>query len=230
LLCRKPPVGKILDLPPLLAAIWAASTGWYVHFQLTGRNHRVAHAMAMVMGTRTSAEFLKRQELLREVLPRAEDVAKLDAKYFQKSALKVAREAYLDASSKLQQVPDGEDRAPVETRKREAAAELKLARAVNALQYVLNYYEFMAAGIKFGDLDERLFYETISPGVLGLCARAEPYLGWVNSPVGGREQLAFEYLKPLVAKWRTMTDADEAKIAADLANQKAAAAGAVGKA
>ncbi len=216
------PLAKILDLPPVAGAIWAASTGWYVHFQLTGRGHRVAHAMSMVMGTRTNAEFLKRHNLLRQVLPSKDAINDVPRQMFEKTALKDAQERFATAKEALEGLSlDASGRDDALKAKTEAAATLKLARAVDALQYTLNYYEFMAAGIRFGDLDERLFYQTISPAVIALCERAEPYLKWVNSPAEGQQQLAFEYLKPLVKKWKKMSDQDEADAAAEVAKNRA---------
>jgi hypothetical protein len=211
-------------MPPVLGAIWAAGTGWYVHYQLTGRSHRVAHAMSMVMGTRTNAEFLKRHELIRQVFPTVKSVADLPLDSFDKSVLKNSYERFTEASSNLRKAQaTGKDVLAAQDEKSNALAQLKLAKAIDAVQYTLNYYEFMAAGIHFGELDERLFYQTISPAVIGLCDRAEPYLKWVNAPNDGGEQLAFEYLKPLVKKWRQMTAADEANLALQAAEARRSA-------
>src|SRR5699024_9695123 len=144
---------KILNLLPVLVAIWAAGLGWLIHYRLTSKAHRTNHAFAMVMQMRTSVEFLERNELVSRHLPHSTGIPEEYDKYFKHTAI---REIYKAAAWDPEKVDK---------------LELEKAQAVAALKYVLNYYEFFAAGVKAGDLDEGLLLDTVSQIVIGMYER-----------------------------------------------------------
>jgi len=175
------PLAKLLDLPPLLLALWAAATGWYVHFQLTCRNHRVSNAVSIVLSRSTNAEIRRRLDLQRKYLPSKKHIDDLDISLFKPDAMEKAKAAFK---------PDDAD----------CVRTMRLTQSVEALKYLLNYYEFMAVAIELGDLEESIVYETMSPHVVGLYNRAYACIEYVRGRDGG-EPLAFEHLEILVGRW-----------------------------
>lgn len=183
---------KILDVPTLIVALWAASIGWYVNFQLTRRSHRTAHAMSLVLGTRTNAEFQKHNMAVRLCFPDKEACDAIDESFFAASALREFTTAARNEKSK------------------DNVANLKMAQAVDSLKYLLNYYEFMAVGVKLGDIQEEILYETISPTVVAIYDRAEKFRVWFRDPNKGKQPLMLEHLENLVLQWRKKLKAEEA--------------------
>jgi hypothetical protein len=172
---------KLLDLPPLLLALWAAITGWYVHFQLTCRNHRVSNAVSIVLSRSTNADLRRRLDMLRKYLPTKQHIDELDTSFFRRDSMERAKAGFK---------PDDP----------QCVRNMRLTQSVDALKYLLNYYEFMAVAIALGDLEESIVYETVSPHVVGLYDRAAAYLKFARGKEGG-EPLAFEHLGALVDRW-----------------------------
>lgn len=191
---------KVLNVVPVFVAIWAAAVGWLVHFRLTTKAHRTNNAFAIIMETRKSGEFLKRYELVMRHFPAGQ--GEIPESY---------RECFPTAALRdlIQSKSHGEtvDEALIER-----------AEAINALKYVLNYFEFMAVGIRAGDLDEDLLYSTISTTVVGICERSKPLLNYYHSPApgGGAQPLACADLVKLAERWRQRLNQD----IADHANGK----------
>lgn len=178
---------KVLNVVPVFVAIWAAALGWLVHFRLSTKAHRTNNAFAIIMEMRKSGEFLKRYEAMTRHFPAGSDpIPNLYAEFF--PGVELAR-------MHRESMASGEPADP---------ARLDQAEAIQALKYVLNYFEFMAVGIKAGDLDEDLLYDTISSTVVRLYDRAKPLIDWTNqaAPGGAGQPLAFIDLADLVAKWR----------------------------
>ncbi len=190
---------KILDFPTLIVAIGAACTGWYVHFQMTRRAHRMSHAVSLVLGSRTNAEFQKHNERVRRFLPNKEAIDSVDIKYFETAALRAACEAYNKGASE------------------ETRSSLRCAKAVESLKYMLNYYEFMAVGVKLGDIEESIIYETIGAHVCALYDRSAKLREWSVAPEGGRQFLCYEYLEGLAKRWKIKLVEDEAQRKASMA-------------
>lgn len=177
---------KLLNVVPVFVAIWAAALGWLVHFRLSTKAHRTNNAFAIIMETRKSGEFLKRQELVAKHFPvGGGPIPDAYKPFFPARAL----------SDLMKRREDGEE---------VSSADIERAEAINALKYVLNYYEFMAVGIKAGDLDEDLVYDTISTTVVGLFERAKPLMDFYNAaaPAGGGQPLACTDLSRLATSWR----------------------------
>lgn len=76
--------------------------------------------------------------------------------------------------------------------------------ALSGLQYFLNYYEFIAVGLKQGDLDEKLLKECVSGIVSRLYDISEEYIKHVrgiNSKGKPEDPTLYEYFIELHKKW-----------------------------
>lgn len=171
---------KLLNLPPLIGALWVAGTGWYIHFQATAKNHRTTNAFNLIMQTRTCKEFLERGKQVQLAYPHGSKVPVADEHYFHQSALKDAH------------VASGGD---------EAHSEMKKAVGADSLKYLLNYYEFMAVGIEARDLEEDLLYDTIGVTVTSIHERSEVFINFIRDPAKGNQPLAFSCLSELCERW-----------------------------
>ncbi len=182
---------KFLNVVPVLVAIWAAAVGWFVHFRLSTSAHRTNNAFVITMEMVKSGEFLKRQEMVsKHFPPGTHEIPVVYHPFFPGAALRDA----------LNAVP------PVDE-------DVEKAEAIYALKYILNFYEFMAVGIKKGDLDEELVYETNSVQVVNLFSRSKSFIDYVTAPgpIGAGQPLAFCELKILAARWKLRIHEDAAK-------------------
>lgn len=48
--------------------------------------------------------------------------------------------------------------------------------AIDDLKYLLNFYEYVAVGIRYGDLDEEVMYNTLRSVVMNMCQHFEVYI------------------------------------------------------
>lgn len=179
---------KFLNIVPVFVAIWAAALGWFVHFRLSTKAHRTNNAFQICMEIRKSGEYLKRSELVSLHFPSGTvDIPKEYHEHFPISSL---------SKAKALQPPD--------------AGQVEMAEALQALRYQLNYFEFMAVGIKAGDLDEDLLYNSISVQVVKLFERSHQLIAYLNSdaPAGAGQTLAFCELRALVGRWNPRLKAD----------------------
>ncbi len=171
---------RVLNIVPVAAAIVAASLGWYVHYQYSSKAHRTNNAFALVMEMRRSSEFLKRAELV--------------AKHFPASQPEIP-ESYVEF------FPTNSRKRIYETEPLDPVA-LEKAEALMALKYLLNYYEFIGAGIHANDLDEELLMDTVGDIVVGSVRRSRKFIDYIRSPNGQGQPLAFERLLDTADRWR----------------------------
>lgn len=184
---------KLLNVVPVFVAIWAAAIGWLVHFRLSTKAHRTNNAFGILMEMRKSAEFLKRYEIVTRHFPSGTTTIPAEyCEYFPTTKLK----ALLEEAKRQGREADAEAMDKVE--------------AIAALRYTLNYFEFMSVGIKAGDLDEDLLYDTISTTVVRLFERCQPLLDYVHAPMpgGAGQPLAFIALAELVERWSVRLNND----------------------
>lgn len=200
---------KILNVPPVLVAIWGASLGWYVHFQASMKNQRTANAFAIILQTRTNTEFLKQLALVRRYFPAPQKLDDADRDLFSPRAL-------FDIRIKIRE--EKEKSAPDQTELGKLKQQFAKARAIDAFRYLLNFYEHIAVAIKGNDLDELMLYETISPHVVGLFDRAEAYRRFMQSPDGANEILAFEHMEEMIPRWRRWLQEDKVILQARLSS------------
>jgi hypothetical protein len=178
---------RVLNVPPILGALFGATIGWYVHQQLNAKLHRTSNSFALIMQTRTNTEFLKYTRSLYAVYPPPDEFPAEDLMF-----LKAHKRAELDKFTLEIQI--GAEIDP--QKKRSYLHELSKVEAIEGLKYLLNFYEFMAQGVHAGDLDETLLYETISPSVVGWYSRCQAYCNQVRSAPSNK--LAYQHLHKLV--------------------------------
>lgn len=185
-------IDRLLNIPPVIVAVWAATMGWYVHHQATAKNSRTANAFNVVMQTRTASEFRAAANIFQLVFPGSVQVEATDREFFPSDAV-------LKLKRHLRDVRAANGSAD---EKRIALEKVTRARAIVALKYLLNYYEFIAAGIRANDLDEEIIYQTLSETMVSLVNRSQNYVAYVHRKVDGLDQpLAFEHLIDLSARW-----------------------------
>lgn len=176
---------RILNVVPVLTAIVAAGLGWYVHYQFSAKTQRTNTSFALVMEMQKSAEYLNRSLIVSEHFPSSLDEIPEDyVTYFAPGTVKRLR----DEAAKAGTTPD--------------PASIEKAQAIVALRYVLNFYEFMAAGVRSNDLDCDLLMDTISEVVIGRFNRAKKLVDYIRAPAIGRgQELAFEHLEIIARDW-----------------------------
>lgn len=189
---------RILNLPPVLVAIWAAGMGWYVHYHVSQRNARTKNAFDLVMQTRTSAEYQKSFALVTRFYPFGSTIPPEDGIYFKSDTIKKLSDELQDAKQAT-----GDNKKKIS----EIEYRLERANAILSLKSVLNYFEFMAVGLAKRDLDEQLLYDTIGVTVVSIYDRAKTFIEHVQ---GDGQCLAYSSLAPLVKEWRRRIHAEEA--------------------
>lgn len=137
------------------------------------RNQRKQHTITILFETRLSEQFQKANRLRKRVFPEYQDITieKWNA----------ARKA----------TPEGE-----------SEEHHRFARLQNdgaeALQMLLNYYEFLAVGLSEGDLDEAMLQKTIRGIMCNLVDDARELIADLRA----NNNKTFENLIPLYEKWR----------------------------
>lgn len=178
---------RILNVVPALTAIVAAGLGWYVHYQFTARTQRINASFALIMEMMKSSEYLKYSRIVSQHFPSSSPNAVADYReYFPVSSRRDIEKKARDENK----IPD--------------AQELERAEAIGALRYILNFYEFMAAGVRSNDLDCDLLQQTVCEVVIGRFERALPLVEYCRTKggAGGKGQvLAFEHLEVIVRDW-----------------------------
>lgn len=85
------------------------------------------------------------------------------------------------------------------------SSEEKNREALEAVNYVLNYFEFCAVGIRYGDLDENLMRQTMRGIILRLCSRMMLYIKYTRGEDenGNLKEptTQFEHIKWLLKRW-----------------------------
>jgi hypothetical protein len=164
--------GDVTSVTTLMGAAAAASMvgiGWVVQHQSSARASRRAHTFNILMQSRLSAEFQNQVRKRADLYSAGNPVAPEDAKLASKGGLdKVIAEIEVRQAAELERARD-ESRDRI---KEEYAARIELTKrkflSLEGMKYLLNFYEFMSAGIVLRELDERLLRETVSDMVVAL--------------------------------------------------------------
>jgi len=192
---------KILNIPPVIAAVWAAGIGWYVHFQATAKSHRTNNAFNLLMQTRTNKEFVDRSELIQRYFPHGCGIVDVDTAPGRPDD-RVTLKELEDQLAAAEALPSADGSYEALALLRDSIGRLK---AQLALRYMLNFYEVMAVAISKNDLDETLLYECLGGVVPSLYRRAEKIAEFERTK--GREAtLVFTKLAPLVVDWEHRND------------------------
>ena len=186
-------VERILNVVPVLTAIVAAGLGWYVHYQFSAKAQRTNSAFALVMEMQKSSEYIRRNEIVRDHFPPSlKEIPQEYVEFFPADSVKKARDEAASNSS-------------VDPKR------LERAEAIASLRYILNFYEFMAVGVRSNDLDCDLLVETVGQIVIGRFSRAEKFVHWIRSPTGQAQELAFEHLEVICREWSHRVEVQESE-------------------
>lgn len=115
--------------------------GWWIQAITTAANARRAHTLNIIMASRTSTEYQQQTRASSKVYRGGSIICSELAEW----RLNPAKEEF-----KYTEIPD------------------HLDEAVNGTIYVLNYFEFLAQGIKYRDLDDCLLKECFSGILAGI--------------------------------------------------------------
>lgn len=181
---------RILNVVPVMTAIVFGGLGWYVHYQFTARTQRMNSSFALVMEMMKSPEYLSRNAIVSEHFPpTVDEIPDEYEEFFEPGSVKRLRdELPKDATDEV---------------KAEAEIKLERAKAIASLRYLLNYYEFMAVGVRANDIDCDLLLQTVGPIVLGRFKRSAKLIKWSRRerPKGGGQDTAFEHLEWMSHDW-----------------------------
>lgn len=161
-LVRQDSMAGLTALMAAMAAAMMAGVGWVVQHQSSAKASRRAHTFGVLMQSRLSGEF-QGQVRLRGVLYGAGNgVAAVDAPLVRKAGLKVAIDALnAELQERLRVArPENEEEIRKEFRLKRIEARRK-ARSLEGVAYLLNFYEFICAGIARQELDEQLICDTL---------------------------------------------------------------------
>jgi hypothetical protein len=163
----------VLSLPPVLLGVWSGLTGLYVHYQTQKKNQRTSNAFAIVMQTRTNTAFLDMSRARTAAFKPNFEIPHSDLRFFKASAATVDLEKMRTECATLRKVLSEmacgviTDQArlgkknELEKRLKSTSEDLRQYEGAAGLRYLLNFYEFMAKGIRAGDLDEDLIRGTL---------------------------------------------------------------------
>lgn len=145
-------------------------------------------AVAAVAGWITSAIVTMRNSIRQHTITTLLN-SRLSETYMSQTRLVNAR--YFTPSGAIYRL--GEDEA------RSGAPEAQIP----ALRYLLNYFEFIAVGIRYGDLDETLMKQTFRGILCGVYEAAEPLIRQRRTTPPGRKAAprTFEHLHWLYERW-----------------------------
>ncbi|HDS1189526.1 TPA: DUF4760 domain-containing protein [Stenotrophomonas maltophilia] len=186
---------RILNVVPVLTAIVFGGLGWYVHYQFSARTQRMNSSFALVMEMMKSSEYLARNALVSDHFPSSvEDIPDEYIPYFAPGAEKRLKDA----------ATADEPLCPIK---------LEQARAIAALRYILNYFEFMAVGVRANDIDCDLLLDTVGQIVVSRFKRSQKLVKWIRDPkpLGAGQDLAFEHLEWMCRDWEPRLEEQTSK-------------------
>ncbi|MBT0962178.1 DUF4760 domain-containing protein [Denitromonas iodatirespirans] len=79
-----------------------------------------------------------------------------------------------------------------------------LNEGIEAARYLLNYYEFIAVGIRNGDFDEKLMRQSWRKIVVNLCVQTHVFIQYMRRETGSgtaNQPKVYEHLLWLVDRW-----------------------------
>ncbi|WP_312400950.1 DUF4760 domain-containing protein [Stenotrophomonas indicatrix] len=156
----------------LLAAVAGAvmiGIGWVVQHQSSARASRRAHTFSVLTQSRLSAEFQSHVKSRILHYPAGTEISVQDAALFYKDGLSDAEKTL--ESQLAQDLVRSKDEHHESLRKaHEAALEEVRSKylAMQSVKYLLNFYEFICAGLRLKELDEMMVSATLSDMAVGI--------------------------------------------------------------
>lgn len=159
--------------------------GWWVQATIANANSRKTHTITTIMGQRNSAIFFERNNNVSKIFSLNHTIHPIVAKHKMNKNCEELRDVTLSE---------------------------QLISGCNDMVYVLNYYEFISAGVINGDLDDRLIKECYEYILISLEKRAFHII------VEGRKHQgdgAYQNLLLLIDRW-----SDKGSLVLSKANNK----------
>ncbi|WP_417668284.1 DUF4760 domain-containing protein [Pseudoalteromonas tetraodonis] len=151
--------------------------GWFVHSHNNLNSERKQHTVNVLNSSRMSSVY---QENLRLATDKFNNPHKL------------IKEADVDIFYKWK---SGELKVDFESDSDKKNAET--IRSIQGVIYLLNFYEFVAAGIDSGDLDEEYLYSTVAGIAINLVAYSKKLIDKYQT----EDKLTWQYIVRLSSKW-----------------------------
>lgn len=158
--------------------------GWFVHSHNNLNSERKQHTVNILNSSRMSSVY---QEHLRLATDKYNDpykhVTEADVKLYtewRKGSITI------DFSSEEAKVKK----------------DINTIRAIQSVMYLLNYYEFVAAGVFSGDLDEEYLYATIAGISTNLVNYSKPLIDKYQA----NDKLTWQYIVKLSNNWSDLLD------------------------
>lgn len=172
------------------AAAAMAGVGWYVQFLSSAKTQRRTHTLSLLMQSRLSKEFQEQVRARDKHFPPEYKIEPLEAELCAKEGFELQLTALRKKYKRqIAAAPDKREQIEQTRDKKIALLESKYA-SIQGIKYLLNFYEFLCAGIRSGDLDGELLFQTLSGIGVGLYADTEHY----RAAVKGRQSNAFEHM------------------------------------
>jgi len=164
--------GKVEAVTGLLAAVAAAvmvGIGWVVQYQSGSKASRRAHTFNVLMQSRLSSEFQAHIAKRVKHYPGGTAVPATDARLVY---LDGVIEAVTEIEAQLQKDLGRMSLEHHDSLRQAADVEIanirSKAESLQSLKYLLNFYEFICAGLRMKELDEPLLRATLSDVAVGL--------------------------------------------------------------
>lgn len=150
----------------LLAAAAAAimvGIGWVVQHQSSAKASRRAHTFGVLMQSRLSKEFQEQVRARASYYFSGHVVEAIDATLLNRDGLeKKLNDLKADMARELGIVKDEARQEIIDLYKEKEALINKKYESIQGVKYLLNFYEFICAGIVLRELDEPMLKETLS--------------------------------------------------------------------
>ncbi|AWB66866.1 hypothetical protein C2869_10665 [Saccharobesus litoralis] len=171
---------EAIDLLGYTSAGALVILGWFVQHQLTRQHNKTNHSLNVLLQMRVSEEFQEQTRLANRYYPSRSHttISKEDVETYHSSNTVLSNTDLTDTQKKIQ--------------------------SISAHSYLLNYYEFLAYGIKSGVLDEELLFQTIGAVVIGHYQRAEQIVSYARN----KSKKTFSNLVELEERWKERRDFD----------------------
>ncbi len=157
---------NVTAITGLLAATAAAAMvgiGWAVQHQSSARASRRAHTFNILMQSRLSKEFQEQVRQKASVYFAGNKVEAVDADLINRNGFDSRKKALEDERDL--QLSRAKDESH-ETIKQQFSLKIETLKekheSLQGMKYLLNFYEFMCAGIVLRELDEKMLRETLS--------------------------------------------------------------------
>jgi len=186
------------------AVVWitisVAILGWIISYQITSirdqetRKHtaiteRKNHTLNVLLQSRISDTFQQKLEKANSVYPRGANIPLITSATPKLQAM--LKHPGFITSTGIITIPGGQELDITDD-------DLKQAKAIEAIIYILNYYEFLSVGVTKDDIDEKLLYECLSGIFKSLNQRSKNLIDYSVSIAG---EGVFEHFTSINASW-----------------------------